>query len=208
MRARGIKIIGLTGSIGMGKSEAARMLKNLGIPVFEADAAVHKLLGKNGAAVTLIEKAFPDCVQNEIVDRQALGRKIFGQVDLKKQLEAILHPLVREAENCFIKHARQQRKKLVVLDIPLLFETGGEQRSDVVMVVSAPALVQRGRVLKREGMTEQKFHDILKLQMPDSEKRRRAEVVIHTGLGKRFTLCEIVHLLYETNRTRYRNDRT
>ncbi len=195
MRAGRMKILGLTGSIGMGKSETARMFKNLRIPVFEADAAVHKLLAKNGAAVPYIEKHFPDCVEKSAVDRQALGRKIFADPTLKKQLEAIMHPLVREAENHFLKRMRQQRKHVVVLDIPLLFETAANERCDEVIVVTAPAMVQRHRVLKRTGMTEQKFHDILRLQIPDAEKRRRADIIVHTGLGKRVTLCEIVGLL-------------
>ena len=123
MRAGRMKILGLTGSIGMGKSETARMFKQLRIPVFEADAAVHKLLAKNGTAVPYIEKYFPDCIEKGVVDRQALGRKIFGDVALKEELEAIMHPLVRAAENRFLKRMRQQRKHVVVLDIPLLFET-------------------------------------------------------------------------------------
>ena len=190
-----MKILGLTGSIGMGKSETARMFKTLRIPVFEADAAVHKLLATNGAAVPYIEKNFPDCVVNGVVDRQALGKKVFANETLKKQLEAIMHPLVQEEEKRFLKRMQQQRRRLVVLDIPLLFETDAAKRCDEVLVVTAPAMVQRHRVLQRTGMTEQKFQDILHLQMPDSEKRRRADRVIHTGLGKRVTLCEIAGLL-------------
>ena len=188
-------ILGLTGSIGMGKSQAARMFKQLGVPVFEADAAVHKLLARNGAGFPLIEKNFPDCFKDGTVDRQALGRKIFGNAELKKQLEAIMHPLVQREEERFLKQMHQQRYPLVVLDIPLLFETGADERCDAVAVVTAPAMVQRHRVLQRVGMTEQKFHTILGLQLADSEKRRRADFILHTGLGKRVTLCEIARLL-------------
>lgn len=195
-----MKILGLTGSIGMGKSEAARMCKRLGIPVFEADKVVHQLLAKE--AIPFIAKTFPACIKNGVVDREALGKIVFADSKQKALLEAIMHPLVRAKQKQFLQAVRH--KPLVVLDIPLLFETGWDTMCDRVCVVSAPAMIQRQRVIRRAGMTEQKFHAILATQMPDSEKRKRADFIIHTGLGKRFALCEIMRALYDTrNRTRY-----
>lgn len=205
MRSGKLTILGLTGSIGMGKSEAARMLQRLGVPVFEADAVVHQLLAKE--AIPFIAKTFPAALKNGTVDRQALGKIVFADTKQKKVLEAILHPLVRLKQKHFLKTMRH--KNLVVLDIPLLFETGWDEVCDAVMVVSAPYLIQRQRVMKRAGMTEQKFQAILASQMPDFEKRKRADFIIHTGLGKRFALCEIVRALYDTrNCIRYRNHRS
>jgi dephospho-CoA kinase len=195
-----MKILGLTGSIGMGKSETARMLKCLGVPVFEADKVVHQLLAKE--AIPFIAKTFPACIKNGVVDREALGKIVFADSKQKALLETIMHPLVRAKQKQFLQ--AMQRKEVVVLDIPLLFETGWDKMCDAVMVVSAPSMVQRQRVLKRSGMTEQKFQAIMAAQMPDSEKRKRADFIIHTGLGKRFALCEIAEALYDTrNRTRY-----
>ncbi len=194
MRFGKLKILGLTGSIGMGKSEAARMLKRLGIPVFEADRVVHQLLAKE--AIPFIAKTFPACIKNGVVDREALGKIVFSDTRQKAALEAIMHPLVHAKQKRFLQI--MQRKELVVLDIPLLFETGWDKECDAVMVVSAPAMIQRQRVMQRAGMTEQKFQAILAAQMPDSEKRKRADFIIHTGLGKRFALCEIVRALYDT----------
>lgn len=186
-----MKILGLTGSVGMGKSETARMLRGLGVPVFDADKAVHILLAKNGAGVAPIEKIWPDVVKKNVVDRDLLGQKVFGDTKLRKQLESILHPLVREAENRFLKFHRAHRAPVVVLDIPLLFETRAERRCDAVMVVTATHYIQKQRVMRRPGMTEAKFAAILKAQMPDGEKRARADAVIHTGLGKYAALCQI-----------------
>lgn len=178
-----MKILGLTGSIGMGKSTAARMLRRLGVPVHDADATVHALLAKGGRAVAAVEAAFPGVVRDGAVDRGELGRRVFGDAAALKRLETILHPLVRQAEKQFLARHRQRRTPLVVLDIPLLFETGGEKRCDKVAVVSAPALVQEQRVMKRPGMTRERLAAILKKQMPDVEKRRRADFVVPTGLG-------------------------
>jgi dephospho-CoA kinase len=195
-----VKILGLTGSIGMGKSEAARALKRLGVPVFEADKIVHQLLAKD--AIPFITETFPACIKNGVVDREALGKIVFADMKQKALLEAIMHPLVRAKQKQFLQ--AMLHKQLVVLDIPLLFETGWDKECDAVMVVSAPHMIQRQRVMRRAGMTEQKFHAILATQMPDSEKRKRADFIIHTGLGKRFALCEIAQALYDTrNRTRY-----
>lgn len=207
-----MKIIGLTGSIGMGKSTAAGMFRRLGVPVHDADATVHRLLGRGGRAVKPVEAAFPGTVRDGAVDRLALGRRVFDDPAALRRLEAILHPLVRAAAARFLARARAQRQDLVVLDIPLLFETGGERRCDAVVVVSAPAFLQRARVLARPGMTEARFAQILAQQMPDREKRARADFVVETGLGKRYTLCriaEIVSILrsHARNRPRHRNHR-
>lgn len=184
-------LVGLTGSIGMGKSTAAGMLSALGYPVFDADAAVHRLLGPGGAAVSAVAEAFPGAIRAGRVDRGALGQAVFGEPEALRRLEAILHPLVRREREAFLAHAARNRARAVVLDIPLLFETGGEGRCDRVIVVSAPAFLQRQRVLARPGMTEEKFRAILAHQMPDAEKRRRADAVVMTGLGKRATLTDL-----------------
>jgi dephospho-CoA kinase len=178
-----MRIVGLTGSIGMGKSTAAEMLRKQGVWVHDADATVHALLGKGGAAVPSIAKAFPGVVKNGAVDRIALGKRVFGDTSALRKLEAIVHPLVREHTDAFIAAAARARQPLVVLDIPLLFETGG-RRCDGIIVVSAPAYLQAQRVLRRPGMTKDKLAAILARQMPDGEKRRRADIVVDTGLGK------------------------
>jgi dephospho-CoA kinase len=199
-------ILGLTGSIGMGKSTAARMLRRLGVPLYDADAEIHRLLGPGGGAVRLVEAAFPG-VRNDAggIDRQKLGRCVFGDAPALRRLEAILHPMVRTVEQRFVARARARREKLVVLDIPLLFETGGEARCEYAMVVSAPARLQRERVLRRPGMSEQRFADILRAQIPDAVKRRRADFVVPTALGKAATyrgVQSIVRTLRQGERPR------
>lgn len=179
-----MKILGLTGSIGMGKSTAAAMLRRLGVPVHDADATVHALFAPGGKAVAAVDAAFPGVVKGGAVDRAALGAKVFGDDAALRRLEAIVHPLVRAAERDFLARHRRYRTRLVVLDIPLLFETHGEARCDVVAVVSAPAFLQAARVLARPGMTRTRLDAVLAKQMPDRQKRRRADVVIPTGLGK------------------------
>lgn len=196
-------ILGLTGSIGMGKSETARMFRREGVPVFDADAAVHRLMARGGAAVEAVARAFPGVERDGAIDRKALGAEVFNNAPALRKLEAILHPLVRKAEQTFIKRARMRRKPLVVLDIPLLLETGGETRCDYVAVVSAPALVQRYRVLSRPGMTEERLDQVLAQQMPDREKRRRAHFIIPTGNGKGFALRrvrQIIHIILNSKR--------
>lgn len=184
-------ILGLTGSIGMGKTVAARDFAKLGIPVHESDAVVHGLIGPGGDAVRAVGDAFPGVVNADAVDRGLLGAQVFDDDLALKRLEAILHPRVRAAELRFLgQHARLQTP-LVVLDVPLLFETGGERRCDAVAVVSAPYRVQRRRVLSRPGMTEAKFKSILKHQISDYEKRRAADFVIYSGLGRGFSLQRI-----------------
>lgn len=173
--------LGLTGSIAMGKSATAKMFADAGVPVHDADAAVHALYA--GRAVPLIEAAFPGTTANGKVDRTRLGEAVLGKPEAIARLEAIIHPLVHEAEADFLAKARAEGRRMVVLDIPLLFETGGERRMDAVVVVSAPAEVQRERALARPGMTVQRLDAILARQMPDADKRRRAHFIIETGSG-------------------------
>ncbi|MBX9591726.1 MAG: dephospho-CoA kinase [Hyphomonadaceae bacterium] len=172
-------IIGLTGSIGMGKSTVAARLRTLGIAVCDADAEVHKLY--EGAAVAPIEAAFPGTTAGGRVDRQKLAQVLIGKPDHFKRLEAIVHPLVLEAERSFLRNAAADGAAMAVLEIPLLLETGGEARVDVVIVCSAPADAQRARVLERPGMTAEKLDQLLARQMPDAEKRRKADFVVDTG---------------------------
>ncbi|MFC0410241.1 dephospho-CoA kinase [Roseomonas elaeocarpi] len=179
-----MKILGLTGSIGMGKSTAARAFRRLGVPVFDADAAVHRLQARGGRAVPAIDAAFPGAVQDGAVNREALRRAVIGNDAALNRLERIVHPLVRAEERRFVAAARRRGRPLVVLDIPLLFETGAERRVDAVAVVSAPAAVQRARVLRRAGMTPDRLRAILRRQVPDAEKRRRADHLIPTGLSR------------------------
>ncbi|HLN25357.1 MAG TPA: dephospho-CoA kinase [Patescibacteria group bacterium] len=181
-------ILGLTGSIGMGKTSAANQLRGLGIPVHDADDSVHRLLKKGGAAVPLVEKAFPGVVFGGVVERSRLGARVFGDPQALKTLENILHPLVRADERRFLQRANRQGKKIVALDIPLLFETHGDKRVDAVAVVTCPAFLQEQRVMARHGMTHGKLEVIRDRQMSDSEKRRRADFVIPTGSGRRRTL--------------------
>jgi dephospho-CoA kinase len=174
--------IGLTGSIGMGKSTVLQMFADFGAAVWNADDAVHRLYARGGKGVPFIEKAFPDAVVDGAVDRARLAKLVLGDADAVKKLEAIVHPLVGEDREAFMAAAENTGADAVVLDIPLLFENGLEKFFDAVVVVSAPAEVQRARVLARPGMTEEKFEAILKLQTPDAEKRQRADYVIDTGL--------------------------
>ena len=174
-------VLGLTGSIGMGKSATSAMFRAFGVPVHDADACVHGLY--SGAAAPLIEAEFPGTVREGKVDRAALGERIFGHPERLKALEGIVHPLVRAEEAAFLARALLARSSCAVLDIPLLFETGGDSRCDAVVVVTAPAEVQRARVLSRPGMTAERFDAILAKQMPDAEKRGRAHFLVDTGRG-------------------------
>lgn len=187
-------IIGLTGSIGMGKSETAKMFARLGVPVFDADAAVRGLQAPGGRALGPIEDAFPGVVKDGVLDRDALGRIVFSSPDAKKKLEAIMHPMVAEERIDFFNKAEEEGAKMVVLDIPLLFETGGDKACDKVVVVSAPPEIQRERVLARPGMTAEKFEQILKSQMPDDDKRARADYVVESnfGLDHAFKQVEVI----------------
>jgi dephospho-CoA kinase len=174
-------VLGLTGSIGMGKSTTLGFFRAAGVPVHDADAAVHRLYA--GAAVAPVEAAFPGTSVDGVIDRVRLAARVLGDPAALRQLEAIVHPLVRAEERAFLAAARKTAAPLVVLDIPLLFETGAENRVDVVVVVSAPAEAQRARVLGRPGMTEEKFASILAKQVPDAEKRRRAHFLVDTSRG-------------------------
>lgn len=187
-----MRVLGLTGSIGMGKSTAAAVLRRLGIPVHDADAAVHRLMAKGGAAVAEIEQAFPGVVANGAVDRRRLGDQVFADPAALARLEGILHPLVRQEARRFLARQTVRGRDLAVLDIPLLFETGGDRFCDAVIVVSASPAVQAARVMRRPGMTREKLDGILAQQMPDQEKRRRADFVVATGLGKRHALRRII----------------
>jgi dephospho-CoA kinase len=174
-------VVGLTGSIGMGKSTTAQMFEEEGVPVHDSDRAVHRLYA--GKAAPLVEDAFPGTTVEGKVDRERLAARVLGDAAALKRLEAIVHPLVRAEADAFLQRARDSHAPFAVLDIPLLYETGGEGRVDRVVVVSAPAEIQRERVLARPGMTVEKFEAILAKQVPDAEKRRRADFVIDTGRG-------------------------
>ncbi len=203
-------VVGLTGSIGMGKSTAAGMLRRLGVPVHDADAAVHRLMERGGAAVTAVAAAFPGVERDGRIDRSLLGAEVLGDDAALKRLEAILHPLVRAEARAFLAKQARLHRPLVVLDIPLLFETGGDRLCDAVIVVSAPPATQRARVLGRPGMTEQKMRAIMARQLPDAEKRRRADFIVQTGLTKGHSLRQlaaIVTLLKEEARRRRRRPR-
>src|SRR5712692_436370 len=174
-------ILGLTGSLGMGKSTTARFFAAEGVPVHDADAVVHRLY--EGEAVAAIEAAFPGTTDAGKVDRNKLAARVLGDAAALQRLEAIVHPLVHDAERRLLAEAEARGEKVAVLDIPLLFETGGDRRVDAVVVVSAPPEVQRARVLERPGMTIEKLESILAKQMPDAEKRRRADFVVDTSQG-------------------------
>ena len=172
-------VLGLTGSIGMGKSTTAKMFADAGVPMHDSDEAVHRLY--SGAAAPLVEAAFPGTTNEGVVDRAELAKRVVGQPQAIAGLEKIVHPLVRADADAFLKRHRAAGSPLAVLDIPLLFETGGHEAFDTVVVVSAPPEVQRQRVLKRPGMSEEKFESIIARQMPDAEKRARADFVVDTG---------------------------
>ncbi len=176
-------ILGLTGSIGMGKSTAAQMLRNMGCPVQDADKVVHDLLAKGGAAVDIIAKAFPGVVIDGAVDRQQLGTQVFGQDEALKKLENILHPMVGELRNQFLQAAADNGAKIAVLEVPLLFETGGHQKCDRNILISVPSDIQKTRVLSRPGMNAEKLAGILARQMPDMDKRKLADYIIDSSEG-------------------------
>lgn len=193
-------ILGLTGSLAMGKSTAARMFRKLGVRVHDADDAVHRLLAPGGAGVEAVTAVFPGARAGDRIDRAALGAIVFRDAAALAALEAVLHPLVREEERRFLRRATRERRRLAVLDIPLLFETGGDARCDRVAVVSAPAFVQRARAMARPGMTEGRFRAVLARQLPDAQKRRLADFVISTGLGYGFTFRRIKRLVRRLTR--------
>ncbi len=179
----------------MGKSTVAAMFSHLNNPIHDADKTVHDLMDVNGKAYNEIAKNFPGSVGVNGVNRIKLGREVFDDPEKLKQLENILHPLVREARDKFIKRQHRRKSRLVILDVPLLYETGGNNHCDKTLVVSAPYFIQRQRALARQGMTQRKFQDVLKQQMPDHEKRKRADFVVPTGLGKAYTYRVLKRLM-------------
>lgn len=188
-------IIGLTGSIGMGKTETAKMFVRRGIPVCDSDATVHLLYEKGGLAVEPIRALFPDAVVDGRVDRDLLGRAVLGKPEAMKRLEAAVHPLVRKAQVMFLEKAAASGAQMAVIDVPLLFETGGEKGVDVIVVVSTPAALQRQRVLARPGMTAEKFELILQKQVPDEVKRQRADFVVDSSKGLEHAEAQVVAII-------------
>lgn len=198
-------VVGLTGSIGMGKSTTLAMFGEAGIPIHSADESVHRLY--SGQAAVLIENQFPGVVENGAVNRDKLAKQVFKNPEALKRLESVVHPLVREDEERFLKEARQTGAPFAVVDIPLLYETGGESRVDKVIVVTAPSDMQRERVMARPGMTAEKFDAILARQLPDKEKRARADYVIDTGLGLEFTRRAVHEIARSLTSAGFRADR-
>ncbi len=188
-----MKVIGLTGSIGMGKSTTAQMFKKHGIPIIDADQIVHELYQKE--AIILIEEAFPGTTDGKSVDRKKLSEAVIGQPENFKRLEAIIHPLVRQKQDEFIDLHRQRGSDFVLLDIPLLFETGAQARVDLIIVVTCDAKIQQQRVLARENMSEEKFKAILKKQLPDAEKRKLADHIVDTSNSFEETEAQVIALL-------------
>jgi dephospho-CoA kinase len=196
-------VVGLTGSIGMGKSTTAAMFREAGVPVYDADAAVHDLYSRGGAAVGPVGEAFPGVVKDGAIDREALRQRVLGDPEALKRLNGIVHPLVGQDRIKFFQAAEAKGADLVVLDIPLLFETGGHARMDAVVVVSAPEDMQRERVLARPGMSPERLDAILAQQMADAEKRARAHFVVDTGRGlepARAQVAEIIAVMRDPAR--------
>ena len=183
-----MKVIGLTGSIGMGKSVLADQCRFLNIPVHDADQVVHALLQPKGAAFKPVSVAFPNVIINGEIDRKALGRIVFQDIKKRRLLESIMHPLVRQSSDAFVALCRKRREKLCILDIPLLFETGRDQDMHQIICTTAPAWIQKRRVLSRAGMTEEKFKQIKNAQIPDLYKRLQSDYIIRSCRGKRYTL--------------------
>lgn len=192
-----MKIIGLTGGIGMGKSTAASVFRKAGVPVFDADACVRALQAPGGRALAPIEAAFPGTVRGGVLDRGALRQAVAGNAGARRALERIVHPLVRREEERFVARARRAARRAVLLDIPLLLENPGTRHVDVVVVVSAPRSVQVARVRRRGTMSEAQIEAFIAAQMPDAEKRRRADVVIRTGLSRYHTIRQLRRLIQD-----------
>lgn len=220
-------VIGLTGSIGMGKSTAGAMLEALGVPVHDSDAEVHRLLRRSSPAWAAFAAAFPYFEYPQVyrrkwswararrflppwehgIDRAALGRIVFADEAARRRLEAVLHPFVQEAQRAFIKRQKALGRRMVALDIPLLFETGAEMRVDYTIAVTAPPHIQQARVLARPGMSRGKFRSILESQMPDGEKRARADFVVHSGLGRAYMMREMKNVLHTIREKQNRKEK-
>ena len=203
-------LLGLTGSIGMGKSTTAAMFREAGVPVYDADAAVHAAYAKGGACVEPLGATFPGVVRDGAVDREALRQAVLGKPEVMQRLNSIVHPIIGALRTSFFEDAAAAGADLVVMDIPLLYETGGEARMDAVAVVTATPEIQRERVLQREGMSPERLDAILAQQMPDAEKRARADFVIDTGHGLepvRRQVAEIIAIMRDPAR-RPKRDRT
>lgn len=188
-------VIGLTGSIGTGKSTVTRQFAALGAKTISADRTVHMLLAKGGAAVEKVGRLFPHALEKGAINREELGKAVFSDSQALKKLEAILHPLVAEAETHFVEQMRRKKIRVVVMDIPLLFETNAEQRCDMVVVTTCSPLLQRQRVLKRKHMSEEKLCQILARQLPDAEKCRRADFIVQTGLGREYSMRAVKEIM-------------
>ena len=198
---RGIVSLGLTGSLAMGKSTVADMFGVMGVPVHDSDKAVHDLLQNDEKVKTKIKKQFPNCtLKNGDIDRQALGKVVFNSSKEKAILEAILHPLVHIAQDKFFQFHKDKGTKIIMFDIPLLFETGRGNDFDYIVTVSCPKFLQRRRALKRHNMTPQKFEAILSAQMPDREKRKKSDFIVHTGLGHAFAKRKVASILKKINK--------
>jgi dephospho-CoA kinase len=195
-----MKIIGLTGSIGMGKSTTAAMFREAGIPVYDADAEVHKAYDVGGAAVEPVGAAFPGVVKDGKVDREELRKRVLGNPEALKVLNGIVHPIVGRARSAVFEEAEAAGADMVILDVPLIFETGGEKNMHKVIVVSAPAEMQRTRVLAREGMTPERLDAILAQQTPDAEKRARADYVVDTGNGLDVARAQVTKIIEDLRR--------
>ncbi len=195
-----MKVIGLTGGIGMGKSTAAAAFRRARLPVFDADAAVRALQAPGGAALPAIAALLPDVVRDGVLDRAALRRAVAADPALLRSLERIVHPLVRAAQARFLARARRRGASVAVLDVPLLLETGGDRACDLVLVVSAPPALQLERVRRRRGMSQAEAAALIARQMPDREKRRRADLVVRTGLSRGHGLAQIRRLLARLRR--------
>jgi dephospho-CoA kinase len=197
-------VLGLTGSIGMGKTTAARLLRGMGVPVHDADEAVHRLMGPGGRAVAAVAAAFPGARKGDAIDRAVLRERVRDDPAKFKTLEAILHPLARESSERFLRKQARAGRKVVVLDIPLLFETGAQDRVDRVIVVSAPAFLQEARVLRRPGVTREWLAAVRARQTPDREKRRRADYVVPSALGKQNARRALARIVREAKQLRPR----
>lgn len=184
-------VVGLTGSIAMGKTETAKVFRALNIPVFDSDAEVHRQYEKGGKGAEIISPLFPEAVVDGAVGRKILAKRVLADPEAMRNLEAAIHPIVRASQDAFLRKCRASGEAMAVLDIPLLFETGREAEVDVIVVVSAPPEIQRQRVLQRPGMTPEKLNRILARQMPDEEKRARADYVVDTSKGLDFAAAQV-----------------